>query len=79
MDDEGTLTGWDETEVTAGIHDAMDEVREAEKKVGKAIHLARFSGASWAAVAAALGTSKQAAWERWKDVDERNARGEFDF
>ena len=68
-----------ETEATEGIFDAMDEMRIAEAQVGRAVAHALWRGASWSAIGNALGVSKQAAWERWKDALERRDRGEFDI
>jgi hypothetical protein len=50
----------------------------AVQRVGLALHLAleravlrmRLEGGSWAAVARALGTSRQAAWKRFKYLDD---------
>jgi Homeodomain-like domain len=33
------------------------------------VKLARQAGLSWADVATALGVSRQAAWERWREID----------
>src|SRR5919107_875531 len=57
---------------------ALSEViaRKARYGVQLAVRTARAAGASWTAIARALGTSKQAAWEahtRWIDSqDDRN-------
>lgn len=40
-----------------------------------AVRAARQSGASWTDVATMLGVSRQSAWERWREVDERVAAG----
>jgi biotin operon repressor len=34
-----------------------------------AVKTARQGGSSWAEVATMLGISRQAAWERWRDLD----------
>jgi hypothetical protein len=34
-----------------------------------AVRTARKGGASWAEVGTMLGTSRQSAWERWRDLD----------
>ena len=34
-----------------------------------AVHTARLYKQSWAAIAVALGVSRQSAWKKWRDVD----------
>jgi hypothetical protein len=43
------------------------ELRAMETRRGEAIANARAAGASWDQVAAVLGISRQAAWERFRD------------
>lgn len=76
--EDAALTPDHDREAVAGIYDAIDELRQAERKVGNAVAHAVWRGASWAEIGAALGISKQAAWERWRDVIERRDRGDFD-
>ena len=70
-----------ETAVQAGViadySDPLEALRslvELERTIQaareSAVELARFSGESWAAIGAALGMSKQAAWERYGRPDE---------
>ena len=59
---------------------ALSEVISRKAGYGQqiAVRTARAAGASWAAIARALGTSKQAAWEahtRWIDAQAEQARG----
>jgi hypothetical protein len=44
---------------------ALDRLEEAESELGRAIADARSAGDSWTAIAAVLGTSKQAAHRRF--------------
>jgi DNA invertase Pin-like site-specific DNA recombinase len=39
-----------------------------------AVRGARQAGISWTEIAAALGISRQAAWERWRELDEAGTR-----
>ena len=47
--------------------------REVRGKVDrgepKAVRMAREAGVSWTEIAASLGVSRQAAWERWHEID----------
>jgi hypothetical protein len=49
-----------------GIHVCRDVLDRAELE---AVRSARHAGASWTDVATALGVTRQAAWERWREVD----------
>jgi hypothetical protein len=40
-----------------------------------AVRAARLGGSTWSEIGAKLGTSRQAAWERWHDLDEGSAAG----
>lgn len=40
-----------------------------------AVRAARRAGASWTDVATMLGVSRQSAWERWHETDERVSAG----
>ena len=42
-------------------------LRELADELGTAVRHARAQGASWTDVGGAAGTTKQAAWERWKE------------
>jgi hypothetical protein len=58
---------------------ALSEVIARKAGYGQqlAVRTARAAGASWAAIARALGVSKQAAWEehtRWIDAQEQTSR-----
>jgi hypothetical protein len=62
---------------------ALSEVIARKAGYGQqlAVRTARAAGASWAAIARALGTSKQAAWEahtRWIDDQSAGSRGPDD-
>lgn len=48
---------------------AHQAAREADAMLGLSIAAARGRGASWASIGAHLGMSRQAAWERFKDLD----------
>ena len=59
---------------------ALSEVIARKAGYGQqlAVRTARAAGASWTAIARALGTSKQAAWEahtRWIDAQSADRRG----
>jgi hypothetical protein len=41
-----------------------------------AVGTARSAGASWTDVAVMLGVTRQAAWERWREVDDQAASKE---
>jgi hypothetical protein len=48
-----------------GIREARGVERALDKLLREQVHQARAAGCSWTEVGAALGTSKQAAWERF--------------
>ena len=51
------------------IRAAMQQVEDADQALRDAVGLARAAGDSWAVIGAALGTSRQAAYERFgKDL-----------
>ncbi|MGW6222301.1 hypothetical protein ACWF8U_20725 [Streptomyces olivaceus] len=63
---------------------ALSEVVARKAAYGRqlTVRAAREAGASWAQIGAALGTSKQAAWEahlRWIDAQEASRGGEIGF
>lgn len=41
-----------------------------------AVRLARLAGRSWAEIATRLGITRQAAWERWRELDEGLVKGD---
>jgi hypothetical protein len=43
--------------------------KEAERKLRRAVQFARRNGASWQDLAEALGTTRQSAWQRFKETD----------
>jgi hypothetical protein len=47
------------------IIEAQSGVEEAQARLRKAVLDARAAGDSWAVIGAALGVSRQAAWERF--------------
>jgi hypothetical protein len=53
---------------------ALDDVRLVRGLLDQAevgvVRAARLAGHSWSEIAAHLGVSRQAAWERWHDLDE---------
>jgi hypothetical protein len=54
-----------------GLHLELTKLRircAANMDLGGAVAAARFAGATWEQVGAACGTSKQAAYERWRKV-----------
>jgi DNA invertase Pin-like site-specific DNA recombinase len=51
------------------VERAQVTVEEAERERRAAVIAARAAGASWTAIATALGTTRQAAWERFRWVD----------
>lgn len=46
-----------------------DKIQNDERQKVRYIHLARAHGASWRMLGAALGTSGQAAWERYRPAE----------
>jgi hypothetical protein len=48
-----------------GIREARGVERALDKLLREQVHQARAAGCSWTEVGDALGTSKQAAWERF--------------
>lgn len=51
------------------IQHANSEALRAQERLTAAVKGARESGLSWGNIAAALGVSRQAAWERYKDYE----------
>lgn len=47
------------------IRTARQYIADAEAELAEAVHTARDSGDSWAVIGAALGTSRQAAYQRF--------------
>jgi hypothetical protein len=39
----------------------------------KLVKVARARGVSWAEIATPLGVSKQSAWEKWRELDDKPA------
>lgn len=64
------------TEVTtlmlnlAALENIHSKAREEADKVPQAVSAARRAGASWAQIGKALGVSRQAAWEKYRDQDD---------
>lgn len=57
-------------EVTATLM-AIQQVRQTcDHTEITAVKYARKAGLSWAEIATALGVTRQAAWERWHEIDE---------
>ena len=52
-------------DAAAAIADALAQVEAAQKSLTEAVAAARSTGWSWAQVGEVLGTSRQAAWERF--------------
>lgn len=48
-----------------GVREACGVERALDKLLREQVQLARHAGCSWSEVGEALGTSKQAAWERF--------------
>jgi transcriptional regulator len=59
----------EEQQELGAVERAQVLVTEAERRRRVAVAAARRSGASWTEIAAALGTTRQAAWERFRWVD----------
>jgi hypothetical protein len=61
--------GWT-AEVTASLR-AIQQVRQTcDQTELTTVKYARKAGLSWAEIATALGVTRQAAWERWHEIDE---------
>lgn len=85
------LAGWDHDDPSARarrFEDGADPL-EALADVGYLRHLldqaeltavrtARRAGKSWAEIATKLGVTRQSAWERWREIDERETPPEKD-
>jgi hypothetical protein len=57
-------------EVTATLR-AIQQVRQTCDQIElTTVKYARKAGLSWAEIATALGVTRQAAWERWHEIDE---------
>jgi len=61
------------------LPEVLDELRTVDKQLHRLdgdrdtmIRVARRSGATWAQIGEALGTTKQAAWERFRSLDDRD-------
>lgn len=68
----GTYAEWTrhlaEAVPTLAVHDAAERAATARDELNRAVALARAAGASWAAIGAAAGMSKQSAHERWAEA-----------
>lgn len=76
------LNGWHKRDAMPPVHPengpaaiaALEDVRLVRGLLDTAeliaVETARRHGQSWAAIAAAVGTSRQTAWEKWREVDE---------
>jgi hypothetical protein len=61
--------------VLDGIREAHEQVQRNEREVTKRVAAGRELGLPWSAIGAALGTTKQAAWERYGKNDPHPVRG----
>ncbi len=54
-------------------------IQELRSKIDRnelaTVKLARQAGLSWTDIATALGVSRQAAWERWREIDRPEQTG----
>lgn len=72
-DDSGHTTG--RTDALLHIHDAMDLRRRADGVLAAAVGAAREAGCSWQQVGEVLGTTRQAAFQRFgRPIDPRTGR-----
>ena len=53
----------------AGLRGAADQAAATEARLTAQVRAARLEGRSWAEIGAAVGTTRQAAWERWSGED----------
>lgn len=78
---------WRRLAARGGRPDEADEALAALSDIGvvrrildqaelAAVRTARQHGKSWAEIATHLGTTRQSAWERWRDLDEPERTGE---
>jgi hypothetical protein len=80
----GSLDGVDhhllsqQQNVLGGLRETLEErvavtesVRRLDERIASLVLAAREYGASWSAIAGVLGTSKQAAWERYGQRERR--------
>lgn len=52
----------------------VQEIRaKLDRNELRTVKLARQAGLSWTDIATSLGVSRQAAWERWREVDDEAA------
>lgn len=47
------------------LAELVDDARALDRRIEEQVHLARFGGASWTQVGAAVGMTKQGAQQRW--------------
>lgn len=51
--------------VVQAVTDAVDQVRDGERRLDVAVVLARASGATWGEIGSAAGMTRQSAHQRW--------------
>lgn len=49
----------------------QDVRRQCDRTELRTVQAARTAGLSWTEIATALGVTRQSAWERWHEVDDR--------
>jgi hypothetical protein len=54
--------------------DALGEAHRIDERIASLVEAAREYGVSWQNIGAALGTSRQSAWERFGELDKRMGR-----
>ncbi len=66
------LRSWaEELDPLIPAHVVAQVIDSLETKLGELIDLAREEGHSWARIGAALGVSRQTAWEKYRDTGTR--------
>ena len=72
----GSPDGW-KREVLTTLY-AIQQVRQhCDSTELLTVRYARKAGLSWTEIAAALGVTRQSAWERWHEIDETLPEGVF--
>lgn len=57
----------------AALENITEKAREEADKVPQAVAAARRAGASWAQIGKALGVTRQAAWEKYRELSDDDA------
>lgn len=59
-----------QAEALRAIHEAHQQVEQAQRRLDEAVKQARAHGASWGDIAEIIGVTRQTAWHRWGRGDD---------